>query len=167
MWFVNYYMLCSNNSKDGFSLRNLLAPLPGTPSVYVWRSSIIWNFTWTKQNFWFPPLLSLHRLCSPCLKLTFLKKRIPFTVCLGQKSGTHPCSNLLFSFHLTHPPIGPIGSIFKVYLESSLERLGQFLYPFGVPLPLEESADLSGLLSLLSSPLIPPGPLTGMSEKLS
>lgn len=41
VWFVNYYMLCSNNSKDGFSLRNLLVPLPGAPSVSVWMSSII------------------------------------------------------------------------------------------------------------------------------
>ena len=58
-------------------------------------------------------LLSLHHLCSPCLVFSFLKKRLPSTVCLGQKSGTHPCSNLLFSFHLTYPPIGPIGSILR------------------------------------------------------
>lgn len=41
MWFVNYYMLCSNDDKDDFSLRNLLAPLPGTLSTSIWMSSSI------------------------------------------------------------------------------------------------------------------------------
>ena len=41
MWFVNGYMLGSNNSKDDFSFRNLLVPLPVTPSISVWMASVI------------------------------------------------------------------------------------------------------------------------------
>lgn len=119
MWFVNYYMLCSNDDKDDFSLRNLLAPLPGTLSTSIWMSSSIWNLTCAEQNSWFPSLsFPCGTSALPALCLPLQGRDYHPLWDSGPKSGTHPCSYFLFSLYLTNPPTGPVSSIFKIYPES-------------------------------------------------